>query len=181
MKVRDHSELCGHYAGLFTAYLDRSLPADVERELTEHLEGCPDCQDRLEGMKTLVERLALLGQVEAGPEVAWMVKRAIGRQERRAQGRGLLRPVPFLVSAAAAATLLVVVNMPSDQEPTAPPTVMNSTLEAGAAQQPLENFVLPPRLGSGLQSAEASATAAGMDTIRTPAFRVPAIPIRFRF
>ena len=93
----------------------------------------------------------------------------------------MLRPVPFLVSAAAAATLLVVVSFPSDPGPASTPAVLNSTLEAGAMQQPLENFVLPPRLGSGLQAAAASATASGMDTIRTPAFRIPAIPVRFRF
>ncbi|MFC1543861.1 anti-sigma factor family protein [Gemmatimonadota bacterium] len=181
MKVRDHSDLCGHYAGMFTAYLDRSLPAGVERELAEHLEGCPVCQNRLEGMRALVERLAQLGQVEAGPEVVWMVKRAIAREERRSRARGVLLPVPFLVSAAAAAALLVVVSLPSSRGPAPSPSVMNSTLEAGAIQQPLENFVLPPRLGSGLQAAAASATASGMDTIRTPAFRIPAIPVRFRF
>jgi anti-sigma factor RsiW len=181
MKVRDREIGCEHYAELFTGYLDRSLPANVERDLAEHLDGCPGCRERLDGMRELVERLARLGEAEASPELAWMIKRVIHREAAGRRQPGGIRLFPFLASAMATAAVLVAVSLSLPETGDPAPGKSGTGLEASTVQQaPLEHFVLPPRLGDRLQAAEAQATASGLDTARTPALRFT-VPVRFQF
>lgn len=182
MKVRNSAQLCDLYAEMFTAYLDRSLPAHLERQLSEHIETCSECSGRLEGMKRLIAHLSAVGTPEASPELAWAIKRAVGREARREAEATLLKPLPFLVSAAAAAALLVAVSLPSDRGVSKPfDSGAAMTLEPGAAQSSrLENFVLPPRLGEGYRPAIPYATASRADTARaSEASRVNGLAIRF--
>ncbi len=182
MNHTEPTDLCGHYAQMFSAWLDRSLPAHIEREISEHLETCPACHDRLEGMRRLVVDLRRLGEVEAGPELAWVVKRAVHRQARQEELRGLIRPLPLLVSAAAAAVLLVVLGGPGTR-PTEP-AGRDLPLTEAATQAPIQRFVLPPavedRFPGTLMSADPDAAAALQDSLRLRLpIRIQGIPVRF--
>jgi predicted anti-sigma-YlaC factor YlaD len=166
---------------LFTAYLDRSLPAHIERDVAEHLESCTSCHDCLEDMKSLVVDLERLGAVEASPEMAWAIKRALRREARREAEASLLRPAPFLISAAAAAVLLVAVSLPGEQAgtPLEPGAPAGDELMLSESAQ-LEHFVLPPRLGEQYQSAAPYATASVTDSASTrEPSRVLGLPVRF--
>jgi anti-sigma factor RsiW len=181
MKVHDSAQLCELYSQMFTAYIDRSLPAHVERELSDHLVECPGCTERLEGMKQLVEELSGLGTPEASPELAWAIKRAVQREVRREEEAHLLRPLPFLVSATAAAILLVAVIAPSEDATLlgGRGSMGGSDLDAVQSTQ-LENFVLPPRLNESYRAAVPYATASLADTAtsREPS-RVTGLAVRF--
>jgi predicted anti-sigma-YlaC factor YlaD len=173
--------MCDQYAELFTAYLDRSLPAHIERDVAEHLESCANCHDRLEDMKSLVIDLERLGTVEASPEMAWAIKRAVRREARREAEVLLLKPVPFLISAAAAAVLLVAISLPGEQvgPPLESGTSTGDELILSDSAQ-LEHFVLPPRLGEQYQSAAPYATASVTDSASTrEPSRVLGLPVRF--
>jgi anti-sigma factor RsiW len=182
MSATEPTDLCGHYAQMFSAWLDRSLPAHIEREITEHLETCPGCRGRLEGMRQLVADLHRLGEVEAGPELAWAIKRAVHREARHQELRGLIRPLPLLVSAAAAAVVLVMLG--GDRLGSAGPVQEEVPLTEAATATSIQRFVLPPavedRFPGGLQAADPDAAAALQDSLRR---RLPAlikgIPVRF--
>ncbi len=181
MKVRDTARLCELYSQMFTAYIDRSLPAHVERDLSEHLVECEECAARLEGMKRIVEDLSGLGTPEASPELAWAIKRAVRREARREEEVGMLKPLPFLISATAAAILLVAVSLPSDRAATPGGEGAPAGLDLSAMQATqLENFVLPPRLSGDFRSAVPYATASLSDTAtsRKPS-RVNGLAVRF--
>ena len=182
MNHTEPTDLCGHYAQMFSAWLDRSLPANIEREISEHLEACPGCHGRLEGMRRLVADLRRLGEVEAGPELAWAVKRAVQREARHQELRGLIRPLPLLVSAAASAVLLVLLGSPRLR----PADSVRSELPLTEAVRsaPIQRFILPPavedRFPGGLQAADPDAATALQDSLwlRLP-IRIQGIPVRF--
>jgi anti-sigma factor RsiW len=182
MNSTEPTDFCGHYAQMFSAWLDRSLPAHIEREISEHVETCPGCRGRLEGMRRLVADLRRLGEVEAGSELAWAVKRAVHREARHQELRGLIRPLPLLVSAAAAAVLLVVLGGPGSR-PAGPAGLDLPTVET-ATQAPIQRFVLPPavedRFPGTLQAADPDAAAALQDSLRLRLpVRIKGIPVRF--
>ena len=181
MNTPDHIERCGYYVELFSAWLDRSLPAHLEREIAAHLEHCGACRTRLEGMKRLLSDLRRLGEVEAGPEAAWAVKRAVRRQAVREEMRGILRPAPFLLSAAAAAVLLVVVG--TTRERGIGSTPAERALAGQVETSPIQRYVLPPavtdRYPGSVEALEDAIRADQDSTGRRLPARIQGIPVRF--
>ena len=131
-------------------------------------------------MKSLLIDLDRLGSVEASPELAWAIKRAVRHEARREAEAFLLRPAPFLISAAAAAMLLVVVSLPGEQAGTPLESGAPARDEFMLSESAQLHFVLPPRLGEQYQPAAPYATASVTDsaTTREPS-RILGLPVRF--
>ncbi len=148
MKANKSSTLCHLVTESFSAYLDRSLPAAVELDIARHLDDCPECFHRLESMKSLIADLRQLDTVEAAPELAWSVKREVRRLVRREENRPLLRPFPFLASAATAAALLVIVSIQGGMEESSIDRAGSQSADLQAAQSTrFERYVLPAQVG----------------------------------
>jgi anti-sigma factor RsiW len=55
------SELtCAEFVELVTAYLERTLPAEVEARFVEHLAACEGCERYLEQFRDTIRRLGSL-------------------------------------------------------------------------------------------------------------------------
>ena len=55
------SELtCAEFVELVTAYLERSLPAEVEARFVEHLAACGGCERYLDQFRETIRRLGTL-------------------------------------------------------------------------------------------------------------------------
>lgn len=148
MKANKSSTICHLVAESFSAFLDRSLPASVELDIARHLEDCPECFHRLESMKSLIVDLRQLDTVEAASELAWSVKREVRRFARKEETRPLLRPFPFLASAATAAILLVIVSIQGGpEESSIDRTGSQSAYPQMAESTRLERYVLPTQVG----------------------------------
>lgn len=165
MKVRDTSTYCQLVAESFSAYLDRSLPASVEQEITAHLDLCPDCLRRLEAVKAVIADLGRLGDVEAAPELAWSIKRAVRRLARQEEAKQVLRPLPFLASAALAASVLVLVSMGGGLVGSSPERQVAGPSESQFSQNPRwERYVLPAQVGEENASGLFGQQSAAEDT-----------------
>jgi len=148
MKTNKTSTLCHLVTESFSAYLDRSLPATVELDLARHLDNCPECFHKLESVKSLIADLNQLDTVETAPELAWSVKREVRRLAHREENRPLLRPFPFLASAAiAAATLVIVINHGGMERSSIDRTGSQSVDLQAAESTRLERYVLPVQVG----------------------------------
>ncbi|MCK4771982.1 MAG: zf-HC2 domain-containing protein [Candidatus Latescibacteria bacterium] len=182
MKVRRSSTFCELVAESFSAYLDRSLPASVEQEIAAHLDQCPECLQRLEEMKTLIADLYGLGGIEAAPELAWSVKRAVRRLAQRQADAPVLRPIPFLASAAAAAVVLVLVSVGSGPEDASLDQHAAGSSEMQVTQNPRwERYVLPAQVGEENVPSlfDQQAAAGDTSTIREPSRIRGARAVRF--
>ncbi len=148
MRTREENGYCGLVAEVLTSYLDHSLSASLERDVAAHLEECASCRRRLEGMSTLIFDLKMLNSVDVPEEISWSIKRAVHREARKDRVISLLKPVPFLTSAAAAAIILVVAGFSGGG--TVPVTDGdNAPLETLSAvdQNRLQRYILPPQIG----------------------------------
>ena len=182
MKTNKSSTICHLVAESFSAYLDRSLPATVELDISRHLDNCPECFSRLDSMKNLIADLRQLDSVEAASELAWSVKREVRRLASREEMQPLLRPYPFLASAAAAAILLVVVSIQGgSEESSIGPTGSQSTDLQTADNARLERYVLPGQVGEDNVPGLFEQQAAIEDTsnIREPSRTRGARAVRF--
>ncbi len=150
MKARESKEYCGLVAETFSAYLDRSLPASLEREISQHMEECEECRGRLEGVKALIVDLGRLGGEEAPTELGWSIKRVVGKQARREAATPIVRPIPFLTSAAAAAAALLVISLSGTggTEPFQTSAIDPSTLQAEQPPVVEPQFALPAEMGA---------------------------------
>ena len=148
MKTNKSSTICHLVAESFSAFLDRSLPASVELDIARHLDNCPECFHRLESMKSLIVDLRQLDTVEAASELAWSVKREVRRFARREETRPLLRPLPFLASAATAAVLLVIISIQGGPEESSIGRTGSQSSDLQTTQNTrLERYVLPGQVG----------------------------------
>ena len=99
------------------AYLtDELSPAERER-VEAHLVGCADCRDQRDTFRTLLD--GLRASAAPPPEVHWGRWRADlrGRLEARAAWRRWwLRPVPAVLAAGLAASLIAVVWLGQERE-----------------------------------------------------------------
>lgn len=57
---------CDHVVELVTDFLDGALPADQERDLVEHLEGCDGCSAYVEQYRRAIRTLGERPADEAG-------------------------------------------------------------------------------------------------------------------
>jgi len=164
MNQHERTDYCGLVTESLSAYLDRSLPAPVERQIAEHLEECVACRRRLAGMNALLSDLQTLDRVEASPEVGWAIKRMIRREARRERARSVIRPLPFLVSSAAAAVLFILIGFGSATEQATGPVMLTEQTAIETAETPLweRRYVLPAQVGDPL-----GATVAGKSTTDT--------------
>jgi hypothetical protein len=68
-----------------SSYLDGEVSPKAQREIKEHLNNCPECQHQLEGLRTVVGRLASLERVMPPLNVSEAVHRSatfISRESR---------------------------------------------------------------------------------------------------
>ncbi|MFC1499888.1 anti-sigma factor family protein [Candidatus Zixiibacteriota bacterium] len=148
MRTSDEHGYCGLVTEVFSSYLDHSLSASLERDVAAHLEECVSCRHRLEGISSLITDLKKLNMIEAPHELSWSIKRAVHREARNERAFSLLRPFPFLASAAAAAIILV---MAGFQGAAVPPTAGESPAQfetlSAIAQEQLQHYILPPQIG----------------------------------
>ncbi len=153
MKAREPKEYCGLVAETFSAYLDRSLPASLEREISQHMEECEECQNRLEGVKAIISDLGRLGDEEAPTELGWSIKRAVCKQARREAAASIVRPIPFLTSAAAAAAAILVISLSGTggTEPFQTMAIDPSIMQAEQPPVTEPQFALPAEMG-GMQA-----------------------------
>ncbi len=172
MNQSEKEALCGLVAESLSAYLDRSLPAPVERQIALHLEQCPACRRRLESMNALLADLQTLGEVEAGPELGWAIKRQIRRQARRERTRLLVRPVPFLASTAAAAAVFIIIGLGQGPERGLSVDSLTDQNLIQAGETPLweRRYVLPAQVDALNTPALADRAGAGEDStaVRRP-------------
>ena len=148
MKADKSTAFCQLVAESFSAYLDRSLPASVEQEISIHLDRCPECLQRLEGMKAVINGLGMLDGIEAAPELAWSIKKSVRRLARLEESRQVLRPLPFLASAALAASVLVLVSVGGGLEDSASGQRPAASSDTQVSQNTRwERYVLPAQVG----------------------------------
>lgn len=62
---------------LLSAYLDRELPARQAEQVEEHLDHCPGCRARLDGLARAVGALARLERAAPPPSLAQHVERRV--------------------------------------------------------------------------------------------------------
>jgi anti-sigma factor RsiW len=178
MRTRDENGYCGLVAEVLTSYLDHSLSASLERDVAAHLEECPACRRRLKGMTALIADLKKLDQADVPEEISWSIKRAVHREARKDSVLSILKPLPFLTSAAAAAIILVVTGLTGGKEvPAAGGDHQFYESLSVAEQTRLQRYILPPQIGdlegTGLfenQLAEAD-TARSETPVRLPGAR----------
>lgn len=155
MRTREENGYCSLVAEVLTSYLDHSLSASLERDVAAHLEECASCRHRLEGMSALIFDLKKLNSVDVPEELSWSIKRAVHREARKDRVITLLKPVPFLTSAAAAAIILVVAGFSGrgDVPVTGGDFERIETLSA-TDQTRIQRYILPPQIadlqGTGL-------------------------------
>ena len=96
--MSEHSRL----RDLLGPYVMGTLGADEEREVEEHLQGCPSCRDEVGGLRLAHERLVDLVNMEETPprELKDRVLAGMPRRETR-------RRVPLLAAAAVLFALAV--------------------------------------------------------------------------
>ncbi len=114
-----------HDHALLWAYAASELGGGEERELEEHLDGCPECREQLASVQ--IAREALEGARAAQPQVHWReVDEAVGGLVERRLAAQARRPMLIrlglasglvLVSAAVAAGVLLRPERPNDPEP----------------------------------------------------------------
>ncbi len=169
MGQSENGAYCGLVAESLAAYLDRSLPAPVERQIASHLEACPDCRRRLTAMTALVRDLRCLGDIEAGPEMSWAIKRLIRREARRENARALIRPLPFLASAAAAAAVFVLLGLTSRPGllPGSTPAPVPRMLQAEESPLWERRYALPAQVDELRSGTFAERQRAGSDSTAT--------------
>ncbi len=70
-------------AELLSAYLDRQLVEPEARQLEQHLDRCPECDVRLEGLRKVVKNLRSLEQLATPLTLEQTVARRIALSEER--------------------------------------------------------------------------------------------------
>jgi anti-sigma factor RsiW len=91
------SELtCAEFVELVTAYLERSLPAEVEARFVEHLTACEGCDRYLDQFRDTIRRLGTLPPESLGAPVREQLLAAFlewpgdaGDATKRDPGQGL--------------------------------------------------------------------------------------------
>ncbi len=83
--------MSGHAsAESLSLYLDAALPAAERQQVEEHLEDCPRCRQRLDGLRRVVSGLSRLPTAAPPEDLAARVGREINLRGRRSQWRRLL-------------------------------------------------------------------------------------------
>lgn len=94
--------MSGHAtAESLSLYLDAALPAAERRQIEEHIEGCPRCRQRLDGLRRVVSGLGRLPTAAPPEDLAARVVREIDLRGRRSRWSRLLEdglPGPALGS-----------------------------------------------------------------------------------
>lgn len=94
--------MSGHArAESLSLYLDAALPAAERRQVENHLEACPECRHRLEGLRRVVVGLGRLPAAAPPEDLAARVGREIDLRGRRTRWSRLLGdgvPAPLLNS-----------------------------------------------------------------------------------
>ena len=92
--------MSGHAtAESLSLYLDAALPAAERRRVEDHLEACPDCRRRLDGLRRVVSGLGRLPTAAPPEDLAARVAREIDLRGRRGRWSRLLGdgpPAPLL-------------------------------------------------------------------------------------
>ncbi len=88
--------MSGHAtAESLSLYLDAALPAVQRRQVADHLDACPDCRQRLDGLRRVVAGLGRLPTAAPPEDLAARVGRQIDlRGRRRRWGRLLAGGMP---------------------------------------------------------------------------------------
>jgi hypothetical protein len=109
------SMTCRRASGRLSAYRDGELPSVEAQALAAHLEGCPDCRSRWQGMTAALDLLAELPRVESPEAIAPRVldRLDLARQPGLAllfRSFGAARPLmlPSLVPAAVVVAAVMV-------------------------------------------------------------------------
>lgn len=94
--------MSGHVtAESLSLYLDAALPSAKRQRLTGHLDACPECRQRLDGLRRVVTGLGRLPSAAPPEDLAARVRREIDLRGRRSRWRRLLDgglPAPLLSS-----------------------------------------------------------------------------------
>ena len=94
--------MSGHAtAESLSLYLDAALPAAERRQVADHLDTCPDCRQRLDGLRRVVAGLGRLPTAAPPEDLAARVGREINLRGRRQRWSRLLPggvPGPLLGS-----------------------------------------------------------------------------------
>ena len=106
--------MSGHAtAESLSLYLDAALPAAERRQVADHLDTCPDCRQRLDGLRRVVAGLGRLPTAAPPEDLAARVGREINLRGRRQRGpgrlEGRLQPRPHKASEACLVELCSVV------------------------------------------------------------------------
>ena len=95
-------QMSGHAtAESLSLYLDAALPVGERRRLAAHLDACPECRQRLEGLRRVVTGLGRLPTAAPPEDLAARVRREIDLRRRRSPWRRLIDdglPAPALGS-----------------------------------------------------------------------------------
>ena len=65
---------CPHLVSLLSDYIDGRLPADVRRDLEQHLGGCPECTTFVDTFRTTVALLQSLNEDDLPEELRLRLK-----------------------------------------------------------------------------------------------------------
>ena len=90
-------------------YLDASLPAGERRRVEDHLEACPECRQRLDGLRLVVAGLGRLPTAVPPEDMAARVAREIHLRGRRGRWTRLLDGMPGPMLSAPPVHLLALV------------------------------------------------------------------------
>lgn len=71
---------------LLSTYLDEELAPEETQAVERHLRACPQCEERLSGLRRSVESLRVLGRAVPPAEVLLAVERKVAAEPRRAPG-----------------------------------------------------------------------------------------------
>jgi hypothetical protein len=112
------SPQCGKVQSSFSAYLDGAVSGRQMQSIARHLEGCAECCEEFDGLRSMQRSVAALGPAKAPADLAMRLRIAISHEAAAKKASWLdvlalkwentIRPLAVQVSAGAACSVALV-------------------------------------------------------------------------
>lgn len=108
---------CKTFRERFSSFLEEELSPNEEKEIRDHLRGCPECQNELEGFKKTLCWLRSMEEVEVPEGFLSEIYKKMEEREKRGllgkkfewRGRSLLQPLKIPIQAVAMVAVVFLV------------------------------------------------------------------------
>lgn len=100
---------CSEVKRRLSAFLDGEIPGAEEREITEHLNICRDCQEELTALSRVMDALGVLEGMEPPPYFITRVRQCVREEGKPAPFLERIRSIAISFATAAAVVVSVLI------------------------------------------------------------------------